>query len=144
MLVVCQRSALSGTVFRPQCKDAFMDHGTQEVAEKVWAWRLAALFLIVGISLLRVFYLISNCPLDLAPDEAHYWQWSQHLDWSYYSKGPLVAYLIRLSTWLLGDWSRQLTGNEMAAVRLPAVLCGALLLTAMYTLTVQVFRRERL
>jgi hypothetical protein len=93
---------------------------------------------------LRVAYLAAFCPLDLAPDEAHYWDWSRHLDWSYYSKGPLVAYLIRAGCALAGSWSRWLTGSEMLAVRLPAVLCGSLLPTSLYVLTCQVFRRPGL
>lgn len=40
-------------------------------------------------------YINVNCPLDLSGDEAHYWDWSRQLDWSYYSKGPAVAYVIR-------------------------------------------------
>lgn len=35
-------------------------------------------------------------------DEAQYWTWSRHLDWSYYSKGPLVAWLIAASTAAFG------------------------------------------
>lgn len=108
------------------------------------AWRLLAACLILVVTLLRLAYLAYACPLDLAPDEAHYWDWSRHLDWSYYSKGPLVAWLIRASCQLTGPWSRSLTGTEMLAVRLPAVLCGALLLTGLYVLTVQVWRRESL
>jgi hypothetical protein len=104
---------------------------------------LAAL-LIAGSALLHLLYLALDCPLDLAPDEAHYWDWSRHLDWSYYSKGPLVAYLIRLSCTLFGSWSCALIGNEMLAVRLPAVLCGSLLLVSLYVLTRQVFGREGL
>jgi 4-amino-4-deoxy-L-arabinose transferase-like glycosyltransferase len=100
--------------------------------------------LILLSALLRIVYLASDCRLDLAPDEAHYWDWSRHLDWSYYSKGPLVAYLIRGACELAGPWSRQLIGTEMLAVRLPAVLCGGLMLVAVYVLTVQVFRREGL
>src|SRR5947207_9809878 len=103
----------------------------------VWRWRALAALLIVGAAVLHVVYLANNCPLDLAPDEAHYWDWSRHLDWSYYSKGPLVAYLIRA-----GEWAQPLFGSEMPAVRLPAALCGALLLTSLYVLTVQVYRRE--
>ena len=114
-----------------------------EHPERRWAWRLAAAILIVGSAGLRILYLANNCPLDLAPDEAHYWDWSRHLDWSYYSKGPLIALLIRASCELFGGWSRALTGTELLAVRLPAVLCGALLLTSLYVLTVQVHRRER-
>ena len=81
--------------------------------------------LIVGSAVLRLVYLAYNCPLDLAADEAHYWDWSRHLDWSYYSKGPGVAWLIRLSCELFGSLAVELTGNEMLAVRLPAVLCGS-------------------
>ena len=88
---------------------------------------------------LHLAYLAWDCPLDLAPDEAHYWDWSRHLDWSYYSKGPLVAWLIRASCELVGDWSEQHTGSLTFAVRLPAVLCGSLLLVSLYVLTVQVF-----
>src|SRR5688572_14012601 len=45
----------------------------------------------------HLLYLTANCPIDLSGDEAHYWDWSRRLDLSYYSKGPLVAYLIRAS-----------------------------------------------
>src|SRR5882724_1025486 len=102
---------------------------------KVWPYRLTAALLIVAAAVLRLLYLAFDCPLDLAPDEAHYWDWSRHLDWSYYSKGPLVALLIRASC--------ELFGTSMLAVRLPAVICGALLLVSVYVLTVQVHGRER-
>jgi hypothetical protein len=109
-----------------------------------WRYRLTAGLLILSTAFLRLLYLANNCPLDLAPDEAHYWDWSRHLDWSYYSKGPLVAWLIRLSCEMFGSWSVALTGSEMLAVRLPAVACGSLLLVALYVLTMQVTRREGL
>jgi 4-amino-4-deoxy-L-arabinose transferase-like glycosyltransferase len=97
--------------------------------------------LILGAAGLHVLYLAWDCPLDLAPDEAHYWDWSRHLDWSYYSKGPLVAWLIRLSCELLGPLSERLTGNLGLAVRLPAVVCGSLLLWSLYQLTLLVYDR---
>jgi hypothetical protein len=100
--------------------------------------------LIASAAAARVAYLALACPLDLAPDEAHYWDWSRNLDWSYYSKGPLVALLIRGSCLLLGPWSRSLLGSEMLAVRLPAVLCSSLLLISLYVLTALVYRREGL
>src|ERR1700756_4792085 len=87
-----------------------------------WACRLLAALLILGAAALHLSYLAHHCPLDLAPDEAHYWDWSRHLDWSYYSKGPLVAYLIRLGCVVAGTWSQTVTGSEMLAVRLPAVV----------------------
>ncbi len=57
---------------------------------------------LVCIGLFRIFY-IQNGPLELSPDEAHYWEWSRRLDLSYYSKGPMIAYLIRLGTSFFGD-----------------------------------------
>jgi 4-amino-4-deoxy-L-arabinose transferase-like glycosyltransferase len=89
-------------------------------------------------------YVWVRCPLDLAPDEAHYWDWSRKLDWSYYSKGPLVAWMIRASCELFGAPSVRLTGDLAAAVRLPAVLCHAATLVAWYVLTAGVFRSPRL
>src|SRR5437667_7759830 len=112
-----------------------MDEFNKATARKpVWPWRLLALSLVLATALLRFLYLALACPLDLAPDEAHYWDWSRNLDWSYYSKGPVVAYLIRSSCLLAGPWSRSLTGTDMLAVRLPAVLCGAFLLVSLYVL----------
>src|SRR4051794_24778983 len=63
---------------------------------------LLAACLILLAAALRAAFLLLDCPLDLAPDEAHYWDWSRHLDWNYYSKGPLVAWIIGASCWLLG------------------------------------------
>lgn len=106
--------------------------------------RLLVACLILGAAGLHLAYLTYNCPLDLAPDEAHYWDWSrpEHLDWSYYSKGPLIAFLIRGGCAVAGSWSVEHTGNLALAVRLPAVLCGSLLLLSLYVLTVQVYRCE--
>src|SRR6266849_1264654 len=109
-----------------------------------WRWRILAAFLILVSAGCHLVYLTCDCPLDLAPDEAHYWDWSRHLDWSYYSKGPLVAYLIRGGCLVAGWGSQQWIGSEMLAVRLPAVCCGSLLLVSLYVLTVQVFGKERL
>lgn len=54
--------------------------------------RRAAWF-ILGVSLLHALY---NFFLPFYPDEAYYWLWSRHLDFSYYDHPPMVAYLIRL------------------------------------------------
>lgn len=60
-----------------------------------------SVFLMV-VSIFRIYYILQG-PLDLSPDEAHYWEWSRRLDLSYYSKGPMIAYLIALGTSLFGD-----------------------------------------
>src|SRR5205814_5692688 len=106
--------------------------------------RWLAVVVIAAVTAFRIGYLLLLCPYDLSPDEAHYWDWSRHLDWSYYSKGPLVAWIIRAGCWLFGPLSEHLTGSAMLAVRIPAVVFGSLLLVSLYVLTVQVFRREGL
>src|ERR1700691_2666923 len=86
-------------------------------------WSLAV---ICAVMLGQIAFLVFGCDWDLCADEAEYWAWSRHLDWSYYSRGPLIAWLIRLSTTLMGGLSVKLTGSLMLAVRLPAVLVGGL------------------
>ncbi|MFM7333298.1 MAG: ArnT family glycosyltransferase [Tabrizicola sp.] len=54
---------------------------------------------------------------ELSTDEAQYWFWGQTLDFGEYSKPPLIGWIIRVSTDLLGQ--------SVAAVRLPALLIHA-------------------
>jgi len=83
------------------------------------------IFSLTVVSIFRIYY-IANGPLDLSPDEAHYWEWSRRLDLSYYSKGPLIAYLIYLGTSVFGD-------NEFG-IRVMAVLFSALSSVFLYKL----------
>lgn len=64
-------------------------------------WR-AALVLVGALTLARLVALFVT-PLELYPDEAQYWVWSRTLDWGYYSKPPMVAWLIALTTSIGGD-----------------------------------------
>lgn len=106
--------------------------------------RWLAALIILAITAARIAYLFYYCPYDLAPDEGHYWDWSRHLDWSYYSKGPLIAWIIRAGCELFGDSAIATNGTLMPALRLPAVFCGAGLLAGMYLLTYQTYRSDRL
>src|SRR5271170_4562178 len=60
----------------------------------------AAILVIAVTTLFRLFYCAW---LPILPDEAYYFQWSRHLDASYFSKGPAVAYTIWAGTALFGD-----------------------------------------
>jgi 4-amino-4-deoxy-L-arabinose transferase-like glycosyltransferase len=59
-------------------------------------------------------YLVLAAVVPPADDELYYWCWAERLQWSYYDHPPMTAYLIRLSTAVLG--------NTLLAVRLPAVV----------------------
>lgn len=77
-----------------------------------------ALFLMVmAFSLFRIYYILSS-PFDLSADEAHYWEWARRPDCSYYSKGPMIAYLIYAGTAVFG--------NTVFGVRIFAVVLSAL------------------
>jgi 4-amino-4-deoxy-L-arabinose transferase-like glycosyltransferase len=91
-----------------------------ETAATRWLWLFLA-----AVTALRVAYLSSGW-LDLSPDEAHYWEWSRRLDLAYYSKGPLVAYLIRALTTVFG--------TSALAIRLGAVLLSLAGSVAIYRL----------
>ncbi len=84
---------------------------------------------------LRIAILAWFDPFDLSPDEAHYWDWSRHLDWCYFSKGPLVAWTIRASC--------ELFGTTPFAVRLPAALGGTLILAGVWRIAANAWNDER-
>lgn len=77
------------------------------------------LVLLLAILVVRGGFLFSN-GLNLIGDESYYWDWSRQPDWCYYSKPPMVAWLIGIFTWLLGDYT--------AVVRMPTLLLGTLFL----------------
>ncbi len=54
------------------------------------------------LALFRIAYVLFY-PIDLSPEEAQYWDWSRHLDWSYYSKPPMVAYMNYITSCLFGN-----------------------------------------
>jgi len=58
--------------------------------------------LALGLFFFHLLYIWLT-PFDLAADEAYYWDWSRNLALGYYSKPPLVAWVIALFTRLGGD-----------------------------------------
>jgi 4-amino-4-deoxy-L-arabinose transferase-like glycosyltransferase len=61
-----------------------------------------ALGLTLALTLTRLVVLFVT-PLELHPDEAQYWLWSRTLDWGYFSKPPLIAWIIAATTAIGGD-----------------------------------------
>ncbi len=79
---------------------------------------------------------ISYGPLDLSPDEAQYWDWSRRLDISYYSKGPVIAYLIA--------FLRIFGGNTEIGVRIGAVIISMVLMLVLYDFYRDILKSEGL
>src|SRR5579883_2838522 len=62
-------------------------------------WHRATLLFLLVTTLLRAWQIPH---LELAPDEAYYWDWSRRPALGYYDQGPMIAYVIRLTTALFG------------------------------------------
>jgi 4-amino-4-deoxy-L-arabinose transferase-like glycosyltransferase len=58
---------------------------------------LLALLLAVRVAAILV------SPFNLYADEAQYWRWAQELAWGYYSKPPMIAWVIHATTGVFGD-----------------------------------------
>jgi 4-amino-4-deoxy-L-arabinose transferase-like glycosyltransferase len=109
---------------------------TYSLAPRTHSLARVACGAIVAVMLAQTVFLLWGCDWDLCGDEAEYWAWSRKLDWSYYTRGPVVAWLIRLGTELFGALSLKLTGSLMFAVRFPCVILGGLTAWAVYRLAV--------
>ncbi|MCA9255561.1 MAG: glycosyltransferase family 39 protein, partial [Phycisphaerales bacterium] len=100
--------------------------GDTRTADSESRHRLACIAVILIGVVINLLYVLVRCPLDLSGDEAHYWDWSRHLDISYYSKGPLVACIIASSRWLMGLLAPNASLDPAAVVRMPAILLSVL------------------
>lgn len=74
------------------------------------SWRrrpaLAVALCIVALVAVRIAVIITS-PLEIGPDESQYWRWSRTLDFGYYSKPPLIAWVIAATTAVFGqaEWA---------------------------------------
>ncbi len=96
---------------------------------------IAPWLIILAILALRIIWQLIS-PYTLIEDEAHYWEWSRNLDWSYYSKGPGVAWIIWAST--------QILGSTEYAIRIPAAIAAAAGALAVARMTKDHFDDQRL
>src|SRR5688572_2199217 len=90
----------------------------------IWAVRLGVALAVIAV--FRLFALALN-GTELFVDEAQYWSWAQAPAAGYYSKPPLIAWIIAAATAVCGD-------GEFC-VRLPATMlhlgtAGAIFLAA--------------
>ncbi len=101
---------------------------------EIEGYKAAFYTILLAFLIIRLSY-IKYGPLDLAPDEAHYWEWSRRLDFSYYSKGPIIAYLIALTT--------KLGGDNVFSVRLLSPFFSFLSSFLMYRLSTSMFGNSK-
>ncbi|MGB9626570.1 MAG: hypothetical protein ACPMAQ_17080, partial [Phycisphaerae bacterium] len=111
-------------------------------ARNVCAVACGVLLIVGGIA--NFLSLLDPHALNLSGDEAFYWEWARRPALSYYEKGPLIAWIIAASRAGLAAWSERLVGNEMLAVRLPAIVLSTLTGLGIYVLAYDTLRKPRL
>ncbi len=93
---------------------------------KCFWWLLAAVFIArIGVMLLFV------SGTDLAGDEAYYWDWGRRPDWCYYSKPPMIGWMMGVIGWL--------TGNAEWGIRFAALLLGTTTLVVIHRIALVLF-----
>jgi undecaprenyl-diphosphatase len=86
------------------------------------------------ISCFTLFHIITAATLGLGDDEAYYWQWAQHLALSYYDHPPMVAYLVALTT--------KVVGNSPFGVRCFNIVLMPCMSVLVYRITLQIYKNQ--
>ena len=100
------------------------------LARSYGVWAAAA---ITALTVARLIWLAATTA-ELYPDEAQYWFWSLHPALGYYSKPPLVAWIIALTTRVLGD--------SGFGIRLAAPLLHAIAAAFVYGIAARLYNRR--
>jgi dolichyl-phosphate-mannose--protein O-mannosyl transferase len=95
-------AALACLLARSSRKERVADSADIRSAKRTTSWTSVAIALCALFVLFRLFALLVT-PLELGPDEAQYWRWSQTPAWGYFSKPPLIAWAIGATTHFFGD-----------------------------------------
>jgi len=94
-----------------------------------------AFYWLLGLWTLANFLFVHMGVYSLAGDEAQYWDWSRRLALGYYSKPPMIAYVIDILT--------SAGGAKEWAIRSGAVIFSSTSLALIYALTLRIARSEK-
>jgi 4-amino-4-deoxy-L-arabinose transferase-like glycosyltransferase len=90
------------------------------------------LSILIGVKITAIFYT----SFDLFGDEAQYWIWSQDLDFGYYSKPPLLSWIIGFVVFLIGD--------SFEAIKLISLFSYFLTSYVIYLLVFEIYEKKEL
>ena len=107
-----------------------MAHSSASPRYDLWA----GLLILAGLACR--FWFVASGQLNLVQDEAQYWDWTRHLQLTYYSKGPLIAWIIKAGTLVFGD-------TELG-VRLGSILGAAAFQVLLYLAPARLWKRPDL
>ena len=104
------------------------EFGMNDITDQQWKHR--ALLLLGGILLFRLIHAWLY-PFSLSGDEAYYWDWGRHPAWGYYSKPPMIGWIMALLRLLHADYG--------VGIRMTSTLIGTGTLSLIYALTARLF-----
>ena len=87
------------------------------------------LFVLIAFGVLRLIFWLTAFP---NPDEAYYWLWGQHPDWSYYDHPPFNA-------WVQGAFTA-IFGRSAFSLRLPNLISSSAIGYAYYRIVRYLYR----
>jgi len=94
---------------------------------------LTFLGVVILIQLYR-FLVLLHANIDLYVDEAYYWGWSKDLDFGYYSKPPMIAWVIALFGSFCGD--------TQLCIKLPALFIYPITSLFIYLIAKELFNSK--
>ncbi len=105
---------------------------TAKIEQRPGLW---ASLIICAVTVLRLWF-VGTGQLTLVQDETQYWDWTRHLQWTYYSKGPLIA-------WIIALWTN-IFGNTELGVRFGSIFGSAVTQILLYVWLAKGWNRPRL
>ena len=91
----------------------------------------ARTLVVAAVAYVLALRLVYAATVELLPEEAYYWNYSRHLDIGYLDHPPMVAWLIRLGTFVFGQ--------SQFGVRIGAIGCAIVASIFIYRLTRNLF-----
>ncbi|MEF2146485.1 MAG: glycosyltransferase family 39 protein [Desulfovibrionaceae bacterium] len=92
-------------------------------------WAALIIFITMAV---RIAYVATG-QVTLVQDEAQYWDWTRNLQLTYYSKGPLIA-------WIIAFWTK-IFGNTELGVRFGSIFGSSLTQIVLYLGIARLWKR---
>ncbi len=104
----------------PDPSTGTIEHGKSRLSVIFWS--------VLGITtLIRLAYALK---LPLTGDEAYFWEWGRHPALGYYDHPPIAGWIL----W----FTRQILGDTIAAIRIPAVFTGTMVVAIIHRFTLDI------
>ncbi|MFK5924194.1 MAG: glycosyltransferase family 39 protein [Verrucomicrobiota bacterium] len=104
-----------------------------QLPDELPAPKRSLLCLLAGVFIIRLLYVFFFRP-PLLGDESYYWDWGRRLDWGYFSKPPLIAWLMALVSWL--------GGSTELSLRIAPLIIGTASLAMICSLAKQLYGQQ--